>query len=205
MSVQVVIHRGFKNILYDNSIVGILLAIFKQQCCELDILFVDGQWKICHDFGVLSVFNINLSVLLKTLAQYRHRVKNNIIIDVKWDYINNRGDDMDYAIMILKSLLDKDLPFWLQAANPHMLSVFIRHGLDHPWKLGMIVYDLHQFDQCKFFVHYVMIPMFDLSPQDIQTMSLEKMLYGYTCNLSDISIYKHLLPYLQGIVCDISI
>lgn len=183
MSVQVVIHKGFKNILFENSLVGILLAIFKHKFCEFDIMFVNNQWKICHDITVLSVYHTNFSVLLDYLKQYKHHIKNNIIIDVKWDFIHNHQDNLDFAILQLKELLNgmNDFPLWLQASHPTILSVFYKYKFNIIWKIGLIVYTMMDFHQYKKHFDYAMISMSDFNIDDIKTMYQEKILFGYTC------------------------
>jgi glycerophosphoryl diester phosphodiesterase len=208
MSVEIVVHRGFKNILYDNSMVGILAAIFRNKFCELDILWMDGRWKICHDFPSLSIYHSTLSDLLSLLKEYRHLVKHTIIIDIKWDFVWNRHDVLSNAILQLKKDLlgFEDYPFWIQAPSPHVLKTFVAHCGTETWKLGMIVPNVSEFTIYRKFIHYAMIALSDFSMEEIIAMSKQCLLFGYTChNTKELSHYKHLFPYLKGIVCDVSL
>lgn len=207
MSVHVVIHKGFKNVSFENSLVGILLAIFKHKFCEFDVLFIDSQWKICHDFKVFSIYHIELSVLLGYLQQHKHQIQNKIIIDVKWDFVYNYKDNFDNAIVQLHELLKdmKDVPFlWLQASNPKLLCLFHKYGFQQNWKMGLIVYNTLEFDKWKEYIDYAMISMSDFTLEEIIQIHKEKLLFGYTCtDLTRLTFYKHLFPYLEGIICDV--
>lgn len=205
---QVIIHKGFKNVVFENSLVGILLAIFKNKFCEFDIMFDHHQWKICHDSSKLTVYHTELSVLINYLKQYQHHVKNNIIIDVKWDFIYNQKDNLEGAVLQLKEMLVgmKKFPFWLQASHPVLLTIFSKHQFHTIGKIGLNVSTVMEFHQYKGYIDYAMISMSDFQIEDIKKMYQEKLLYGYTCtDLINLSNYKHLLPYLAGIVCDVSI
>lgn len=209
MTVQIVIHKGFKNIMYENSLVGILLAIFKKKFCEFDIMFDQQQWKICHDQTTITPLHTELSVLFDYLHQHQQHVQNNIIIDVKWDFIHNRLDNLEEAVLLLQQLLKgmEDFPFWLQASHPLLLKFFIKHQFTTVWKIGLIVSTPWEFHQYKKQFDYAMVSLSDFSQEDLQNMSQEKKLMGYTCtNLQHLSHhYKHLFSYLEGIVCDVPI
>lgn len=208
MSVEIVVHRGFKNILYDNSMVGILAAIFRNKFCEFDILWMDGRWKVCHDFPSVSVYHSNLSDLLSLLKQYKHLVKHTIIIDIKWDFVWNRHDLLSTAILELKQELlgFEDFPFWIQTPHPSVLEAFVAHCGRETWKLGMIVATMADFTTYCGFLHYAMIALSYFSMEEVISMSKQCLLFGYTChNTKELSHYKHLFPYLKGIVCDVSV
>ena len=208
MSVEIVVHRGFKNILYDNSMVGILAAIFKNKFCEFDILWIDGRWKMCHDFPSVSIYHSHLSDLLSLLKQYRHLVKHTVIIDIKWDFVWNRHDVLSTALLQLKQELlgFEDYPFWVQAPHPRVLEALVAHCGTETWKLGMIVPTVADFTAYHKLIHYAMIAVSDFSMEEIISMSKQCLLFGYTChNTKELSHYKHLFPYLKGIVCDVSL
>jgi len=208
MSVEIVVHRGFKNILYDNSMVSILSAIFRNKFCEFDIIWMDGRWKVCHDFPSLSIYHSGLSDLLSLLKQYRHLVQNTVIIDIKWDFVGNRHDVLSDAILQLKQELVgfEDYPFWLQAPHSCVLETLITQCGTETWKLGMIVSTVADFTAHHKLLHYAMIALVGFSMEEIMDMSKECLLFGYTChNTKELSHYKHLFPYLKGIVCDVSV
>lgn len=208
MSVQIVLHKGYQGICYENSMVGILLAIFKKKFCEIDVLYVHGEWKLCHDFDTLTLYHTKLSSLLETLKQYKSRIQKPIIVDVKWDFIKNRHDNLDNAIQKLKALFAgfEEVPMWFQAPNPQVLEQFQMHHflLQPKWRLGMIVQDMEQFRKYRGHLSYVMISMSDFTGKDIGSMSLFCPVFGYTCNnMKELSNYTHLFPHLKGIVCDV--
>lgn len=208
MSVEIVVHRGIKNILYDNSMVGILAAVFRNKFCEFDILWTDGKWKVCHDFTSLSIYHTRLSDLLSLFKQYQHLVKNKIIIDIKWDSVWNRHDSLTNAVQQLKHELVgfETYPFWLQVSHPRLLELLVVQRDIHVWKLGMIIYNMSAFSTYQEFIDYAMIPLSDFSEEDILHMSQECLLFGYTChNTNELCHYKHLFKYLKGIVCDVSL
>lgn len=209
MSVQIVLHKGFQGFAYENSLVGVVLAIFKQKFCEVDLLYVDGQWKMCHDFGALTIYNTDVSLLLEILKKYKHLVRKPIIFDVKWDFIKNKCDILRDAIQKLKTLFVgmEEMPFWFQAPNPNILEQFkTHHFFTHTWKVGMIIYDMKEFHIYKHDVSYVMISMSDFSLKEIQTMSSFRPVFGYTCKyIRQLSQYGHLFKYVKGIVCDVYI
>lgn len=205
-SVQIVVHRGFKDIMYDNSMVGVLLAILKQKYTEFDILYVNGEWRLCHDFEALTMFNSRLVDLLELLRRHRDLVKKTVIIDVKWDFIKNNHDDIHDAIGRLKQILSGlgDLPLWVQAPNPKVLNVLMDHRINTLWRLGMIITNMDQFHSYKDFLHYVMVSLSDFSPDEIRSMSQECIVMGHTCkSIADVPQYKHLFKHIRGIVCDI--
>lgn len=201
---RVITHRGFRGVLRDNSITGIMLAVRKGKFCEFDVLYVEGVWKACHDFGALSPYSADLEDLL-ILA----RAHNDIIVDVKWDWVWNRIDDLSSAIALLKTLLlrgDTVPPFWLQACDPHVLKAMRDQGFHEQWKIGMIVSNTDQFDKHKDSMDYAMIPLHELRPEDVERMSKERELIGFTCRKPEqLPLYKHLLPFIRGIVCDVSV
>lgn len=208
MSVQIVVHRGVKNILYDNSMVGILAAIFQNRSCEFDILWVDGKWKLCHDFVSISAYHSCLTDLLSCLVQHRHLVKNKLILDIKWDFIWNRQDVLSDAIHQLRQdLLGwEDYPFWLQASHPKVLEALIGQCFPDTWKLGMIVRSLTDMTAYQEFLHYAMVSLSDFSMEEILYLSQRFVLIGYTChNIKELSKYRHLFKHLKGIVCDVSV
>lgn len=204
-----VIHKGFKNVMYENSLVGILAVIFKQKFCELDILFVKGQWKICHDFHALSIYHSSLSELVVLLKEYETKIQNNIILDVKWDFVGNQHDNLYDAIGLLKHDLAsfEDNPHvWIQASSPKMLDVFLQHQLEYSWEIGLILQRIDDFYLYRDWLYYVMVSLTDFSFEEIQIMSEEKLVFGYTCHDPiQFSHYKHLFPYVRGIVCDVSV
>lgn len=208
MSVEIVVHRGFRNILYDNSMVGILAAIFRNKFCEFDIVWVGGRWKVCHDFPSLSIYHSSLSDLLSLLKEYKHLVQHTIIIDIKWNYVWNRHDLLSDAILQLKQELMgfEEYPFWLQAPDPRVLEILMAHCGMNTWKLGMLVSTVADFTAHRKCLHYAMIALADFTMDEIIEMSKECLLFGYTChNTKELSNYKHLFPYLKGIVCDVSV
>lgn len=208
MSVQIVVHRGIKNILYDNSMVGILAAIFHNRFCEFDILWVDGKWRICHDFIKISAYHSCLTDLLSYLIKYRHLVKNKIIVDIKWDFVFNRHDSIQDAIcQLLKDLMEwEDHPFWLQASHPRVLETIITQNCSSTWKVGMIIRSVSDLEDYKEFLYYVMVSLSDFSIEEIIYLSKQCVVMGYTChNIKELSKYKHLFPYLKGIVCDVAV
>lgn len=199
-------HRGIKNIMYDNSLVGIMLAIFKGWCTEFDILYADGRWKVCHDFGSLTAYHNDLKDLLALFRQYKHYIKKTIIIDVKWDFIRNRDNNLHDAVGELCGVLNgfEDLPLWIQASNHRILNVFLDHHMNTLWKLGMIVSSMDDFHLYKDVLHYIMVSLRDFPLGEIKDMSKECLVMGYTCqNMSEISNYKHLFRHINGIVCDV--
>lgn len=205
-SIQIIVHRGFKDILYDNSMVGILFAILKQKYTEFDILYVNGEWRVCHDFEALTIFNSRLVDLLEMVRQYRDLVKKTVIIDVKWDFIKNKNDDMHEAVGKLKKSLSGlgDLPLWIQAPNPRILNVLMDHRLNTLWRLGMIVVNMDNFYSYKDFLHHVMVSLSDFSLDDLKIMSQTCIVMGYTCkSITNVPKYKHLFKYIRGIVCDV--
>jgi glycerophosphoryl diester phosphodiesterase len=208
MTVEIVVHRGFRNILYDNSIVGIIAAIFKNKFCEFDILWVDGGWKVCHDFSSISIRHSSLSDLLSLLKQYRHLVRHTIIMDIKWDFVWNHHDVISDAIRQLRQELLglETTPIWLQASSPHVLEAVVEHCGTDTWKLGMMVSNMTDFTIYHRSLHYAMIDLSNFSMENIISMSTHCSLYGYTChNTKELVHYKHLFPYLKGIVCDVSV
>lgn len=212
MSVEIVIHKGFQEALYENSLMGILIGIFQAKSCEFDILFVEGVWKICHDFNSISRHTIPFTELLKILKQYKHRIHKTIIIDIKWDFVRNHNDNLYQAIHTLYNILAnyKDYPFWLQASNTKILDAMITLCLpnDIPWKIGLIVYNMNDFYTHKQDIYYAMISLTDFSLEEIRAMYNyhQCLLFGYTCHDSkELCHYKHLFPYLKGIVCDVSL
>jgi len=208
MSVEISIHKGFKDILYDNSMVGILAAVFKNKPCEFDILFVENKWKLCHDFKILTKYNTDLPELLMLMKKFKTSFQQNIIIDIKWDYINNRNDDLSDAIQQLKGILEeyKHIPFWIQASNPKILESLQHHQFDSVWKLGLIIYNMGDFELYKKSIHYAMVSLPDFTLEEIQHMNKECLLVGYTChNTEELSKYKHLFKYIKGVVCDVSL
>lgn len=204
MSARIISHRGLR---VDNSTTGVLLAIAKGKFCEFDILYVEGVWKVCHDFGALTPCTANLADLLKCLGAVI--VRNDIIVDVKWDWVWNRIDDPSTAVAELKKMLLNVVPMpplWLQACDPHLLSVMNRHGFNEHWKVGMIVSSRDQFDKHKDNMEYAMIPLHELRAEDVEEMSKERELIGFTCHRPEqLPLYKHLIPFIRGIVCDVSV
>jgi len=203
MSVEIFVHKGFKGILYDNSMIGILSAVFKNKPCEFDILFVENRWKLCHDFNILTKYNTDLSELL---LFFKNPQK--IIIDIKWDFINNRNDNLSAAIHQLKEILQdyKHIPFWIQASNPAILKSLRHHEFDSVWKLGLIIYTMADFELYKENIYYAMISLPDFTMDEIQHMNKDCLLIGYTChNTEELSKYKHLFKYIKGVVCDVSL
>lgn len=206
MSTYVIIHKGFKNVMYENSVVGILLAIFKKQCCEFDILYDQQQWRICHDKTSLTLLHTDFAILLDYLRQHKKHIHNNIIVDVKWDFIHNHQDNMEKAVILLQTLLKgmEDFPFWLQASHPLLLEMFIKYSLATSWKMGLIVSSPWDFHRYKKYFDYAMVSLSDFPQEEIHSMYQEKEIVGYTCtNLQHLSQYRHLFPYLVGIVCDV--
>lgn len=206
MSVDVVVHKGLRNVLYDNSLVGILAAVFNNKFCEFDILFVDGVWRVCHDFNVLSVNHSRLSELLDILEKKKNLVRNKIIIDVKWDFVMNRQDNMFDAVRLLKQELFHfdDYPFFIQASNAKVLEALVAHQGN--WKLGLVVSNMNDFYTYNEFIHYAMIPLTDFTLEEITFMSENCALFGYTChNTDELYKYKHLFKHLKAIVCDVSL
>ena len=207
MSVEIVVHRGMKNILYDNSMIGILAAIFRNKFCEFDILWVNGKWKICHDFTSVSIYHSRLSDLLSLFQQYQHLIRHHIIIDIKWDCVWNRNDSLTDAIQQLRQELVgfEEYPLWLQASHPRILEVLVTQ-CGNFWKLGMIVSNMHDFFLYRDFLHYAMVSLPDFSSDEIITISQNCLVFGFTChNTKELSQYKHLFKYLKGIVCDVTI
>lgn len=200
---EIIVHRGLSGVSYDNSIVGVLAAIFRKKFTEFDILFVDGVWKLCHDFHVLSIFHTPLPELLQILKKYRHLVNNNIIIDIKWDFIHNRNDDLEEAIHILKKeLIGFEGLFWLQASNTKILTELL--ALQGVWKLGLIVRHMNDFNAHNQFLHYAMISLSGFTMEEICFMRDKCLVFGYTChNITELVNYKHLFKYLNGVVCDV--
>jgi len=208
MSVEIVVHRGIKNILYDNSIMGILVAIFRNKFCEFDIVWIHGGWKLCHDSHSISMYHSNLSDLLSLLKQYKHLVKHNIIIDIKWDFVWNQLDCLPEAMVQLRQALVgfEDYPFWLQVSHPLVWDALVAHCGTKTWKLGMLLYTMSDFHTYQQHIHYIMVSLSDFSLEEIITMSKQCLVFGYTChNTSELSKYKHLFRYLKGIVCDVSL
>lgn len=208
MSVQIVVHRGVKNILYDNSMVGILKAVFQNRFCEFDILWVDGKWRICHDFRAISAYHSCLTDLLLCLDQHRHLVKNKLIVDIKWDFVWNWRDAIADAIHQLRQDLVgwEDHPFWLQASHPKVLKSLLEQSLPDTWKLGMIVRSMSDMVDYHKSLHYAMVSLSDFSVEEIIYFSEQCAVVGYTChNIKELSKYRHLFPYLEGIVCDVKV
>lgn len=208
MSVEIVVHRGIKNILYDNSIMGILAAVFQNKFCEFDIIWKNHEWKLCHDQHSISIYHSNLSDLLSLFKQHKHLVKHNIIIDIKWDFVWNRHDRLMDAMVQLRQELEgfEDYPFWLQVSHPLVWDALVAHCGTDIWKLGMIIYTLPDFYAYQPYIHYSMVSLSDFSTEDILTMSEQCLVFGYTChNTSELSRYKHLFRYLKGVVCDVSL
>jgi glycerophosphoryl diester phosphodiesterase len=206
MSVQLVVHRGYKNILYDNSMVGILLAVFKKNYTEFDILYHHGKWMVCHDFNALTVYTSSLEDLLAVLREYRHRLQKTIILDVKWDFVWNHADKLPGAIQELRSLMVglEDAPFWVQASNPLVLGALQDHDMGSSWRLGMIVYSMDEFHTYKGQVHYVMVSLHGFPLDEIKQMSQERIVIGYTChNITELSLYRKFFRYIKGVVCDV--
>lgn len=205
---RIITHRGFKGVLRDNSVVGVLLAIFKDKFCELDVLYVEGAWKLSHDFGAWTPFSADLTDLMAYLAANRHHVRNKIIVDVKWDWVWNKIDDLSVAVGKLKSVLSGcgPLPVWVQACNPDVLGALRQHGFQDHWKLGMIVASTDQWEKHKDQMDYAMVSLHEFKPEDVERMSESCELIGYTCKKPEqLPLYKHLFPFIQGIVCDVSV
>lgn len=204
MSVEIIAHRGIKNILYDNSVVGILAAVLQNRFCEFDVLWVAGEWRICHDFASLSVCHSRLSDLLSCLAQHKHLVKHKIIVDIKWDFVRNRQDSIREAIGRLREHLSgwEEYPFWLQASHSSVLeALVVQCG---QWKRGMIVYTTADLAANRPSMDYAMVSLPDFSTEEIIHMSQQLPIIGYTChNRKELSQYKHLFRYLKGVVCDV--
>lgn len=206
MSVQIVVHRGVRNIMYDNSMVGILTAVFQNLFCEFDILWVNGKWRVCHDFVAVSEYHSCLTDLLSCLNQHRRLVKNKIIIDIKWDFVWNRSPIPDAIHQLRQDLVGwEDHPFWLQASHPSVLDALVDQSFHDTWKLGMIVRSLSELADYQKFLHYVMVSLSDFSMEEILDLSQQYVLIGFTCyHVKDLSQYKHLFQYLEGIVCDVA-
>lgn len=206
MSIQIIVHRGYKNVWYDNNMVGILLSVFKKKFTEFDILYTNGKWKVCHDFDSLTFFTSNLEDLLAIFRKHIHLIRNPIIIDFKWDFVKNRNDDMKGAIQILKSLLCglETVPLWVQAPNPMVLDMFLVSNFDIHWNLGMIIYNMDEFHKYKEVLYYVMVSLTGFPCDEIKAMSEECHVMGYTCkDITRLHSYHHLFHYVKGIVCDV--
>lgn len=206
---QIIIHRGYKNILYDNSLVGVLTAIFRHKFTEFDILYVNGKWKMCHDFHTLRQSNSDLTELLDILRNHKTNVRNNIIIDIKWDLSRNRNDNINDAIRLLKDELInglEELPIWLQASNPKILEELTRQRLQDTWMIGFIPLTIGLFNTHKHSIDYAMVSLADFTTEQIREMSGIRHLYGYTCrNTDELDKHKHLFPFFKGFVCDVAL
>lgn len=205
---QIIVHRGYKNISYDNSLMGVLTAIFQHKFTEFDILFVHGKWRMCHDFRCLTRRNSYLTDLLEIIKNNKGNVRNNIIIDIKWDFSRNRNDNLHDAIQQLKDDLIgnemEEMPIWLQASNINLLGAIIDHGLQDIWVIGLLLPCMESLRNCKHAIDYAMIPIDDTTLEQVTEMSAKCPLYGYTChNIDELERHRHLFSFIKGFVCDV--
>jgi hypothetical protein len=170
-------------------------------------MYADGVWKLCHDFGSLHAGSADLTELVDILVRHRKIVRKEMIVDVKWDWVWNKEDDLSVAIAQLKAILGgKDLPVWVQACCPRALKVLSDQDFHDKWKVGMIVVGMEQFHAYKDKIHYAMVSLHEFTPAEFEEMGRECELVGYTCaKPAQLPLYKHLYPHLSGIVCDIPV
>jgi len=210
MPFEIIIHKGHNGFFYNNSLMGIMTALLKKQNCEIDLLFVDNEWKICHDFNTLKKYHTRFSELLDAISKTNIQFENYLILDIKWDFIKNIHDNMKTALSQLSDMIQAfaHFPFFIQASHYTIMNQIIRSGFYSQWKIGMIVSSIHEFNHYKEALNFVMIDMSGFTIEDIIYIHEHEniFVFGYTCpNVSQLTEYHHLYQYLHGIVCDVSV
>lgn len=196
----IISHRGYYN---NNRFLGIFCS--EMRWSEIDLLWTGTEWILCHDFFQKKIFRFHDS--LKDFLPYlRHRHHDwKILFDIKWDAIYNRDHDDTQALASLSSLLSKhvDKDMWLQFSYSHHIDIANDDAVLSKFPVGLLICDEISFRSDIAFIDVDVSRCREAWIHAIKHTYPDIRIIGFTCHTPrDIKLYKHLFPYLYGLVCD---
>jgi len=188
-----IVHRGHR-IYGENQIMGIRSVLDRDDWCEFDISYIQGNWILCHDPDTETMEHIyDLQQLIEILPP-----KGTLLIDMKWDFIWNRKDPIKDALHKLEQMVTQiRIPWMIQSGHASIVRLLLQH---HPhWIIGYLMEQPCPILPVDFFM--VNLSCFDL--RDLENLRPHGKIYGYTCkHIKHLVYYRH-LGFLSGIVIDI--
>lgn len=210
MGVELIVHRGYNN-TYDNSLMGILVAVARGRFCEVDISFIRDEWVLCHDRQSYTRSSCSLVELLEILKTHEQLWVNTLLLDIKWDYVINPSQ-CDKAMSQLWQILEgmENNQIWLQAGCDEVLDHLIEWRDHHnatKWHYGKIMRSMSELPR-------LVDNMIDFATMNIEMFAKEELAYvknlltviAYTCpNINDTRLFTNYEDVIDGLVCDMSI
>lgn len=195
---EYIVHRGFRP-HRQNSIMSFM--IHDNAWYEMDLLYVDGEWYLCHDF---DSFHKTVQDRLTDLWSIK-RTGARYLLDIKWDTIRNHKDDHKRALNELHAIIDGSVSdTWIQFSD----AVLYGYGrtIFADWRIGYIVSDPIG---AGFFrdrtPDFFMLNIYSLRLVDIVAMrNIYPGIYliGFTC---PPLMSNDIVHSLDAIVCDVSL
>jgi hypothetical protein len=195
---KLILHRGLR-IVRENSIMSIVFPLSRGVWVEFDTCYIRGEWRLCHDHGSCMESSERLTDLVDLLLRRRSLCKGVILLDVKWDEVANRNDNIEDIMMGLSDLLAPlrdSLSLWIQVSDPRYMRFF-----DAYEKRGYIVRDTDDIDPSA---HFLTIDLTAFTLEDVRAFhQSKKVLIGFTCASPKVfHRYRHFAPFLTALVYD---
>lgn len=197
---EIIIHKGVLDYL-PNSIISVLTTLSLGYFCEVDIMYNNGVWMMAHDFGALHIRSNKFTDLIEILLQNPNLLKNNLLIDVKWDMVFNDNDDPCVAALLLKEQV-RDLyetnKLLIQAPD-----IILCYMYNEPVRLGKIIYSIEEISSL---LSFVTMNLSSFSIEEINSIPTDYSIIGYTCNnINNLNCYQKYSNLIDAIVCDVFI
>lgn len=210
MGVEIIVHRGYCD-FDDNSLIGIVAALTRGRMCELDVLYINNEWVLCHDVGAYDKKVSLFQELTSLLRKYPSYWKNALLIDIKWDYILDPSD-VGTAIEKLWDMLTpfENCPVWLQAGCDAVLAEILirkRQMSDacSSWRVGKIIRSVDESIRLQGIIDFATIEVSLFSMREIVSMRESYYVIGYTCtNMDHFRFYLKYNNIIDALVCDLT-
>lgn len=193
---EIVIHRGLHLYHRENSIMAILIACMQYHWIEFDIIYIDNKWKLGHDINSYCIDYLeDLVPMLKNIKR-----TNNLIIDIKWDYLYS-GDNIDQALIELQNIL-KNIPCTIYVQSIVNEIYYKLYDFFPNYSKGIVL------PSCPSIIpedaDYIMADIHQWSKIELLRTTIP--IFGYTCyNFEEFEslLKRDYNNILYGIVCDI--
>jgi hypothetical protein len=191
---EYIVHRGVRPHRH-NSIMSFMLSDISWY--EMDILYVNNQWYLCHDFECFYKKTNDLFIDFWEIK----KIGPKYLLDIKWDIIHNAKDDYKRALNELYAIINgSDAFVWLQFSDAFLYGYGYTLFLE--WKKGYIITDPIGIEYFKNLVpDFLMLNVNSVREHDvsiIRDLYPDIYLIGYKCNAK----YR-IIKLLDAIVCDV--
>jgi len=198
-SPSIILHRGYL-VSGENALMSILFPLSRGAWVGCDLIYFQKNWRLSRDWSSLNPHSEYIDVFIDIIQRHSHLFKGRLLVDVRWDLVKNRDDDVDTAMATLNRLFTPFLDrVWIQVSHRDHLNYF-----DKSWTRGISWFGSSHdiLPDCEFLT----LDLSNTTPLDLVNLSsTSKKLIGTTCKKPSCSTrYTHLYPFLHALIYEVS-